>query len=195
MAEASFASLGPALLARKGAAKPAMRPQFAIMPEELAAFSANDSANMEDLGWNDMGAERVQDAADDLPAAPAFADSARLREVVSSQPSRIIRADEPQRTRKNNRSAQAEKPQRKAAFTLRLDPQRHLKMRLAATIEGKSAQAFITQVLDRALQEFEDVAGFVAQLERETAPGSHGVPQNPKINGAPSRRAASKTAS
>jgi hypothetical protein len=40
-----FASLSSGLLARKGAAKPAMRPQsFPIA-----------GAGLEDLGWNDMG--------------------------------------------------------------------------------------------------------------------------------------------
>ena len=43
----AFASLSSGLLARKGAAKPAMRPQgFGQM-----------GASLEDLGWNDMGFE------------------------------------------------------------------------------------------------------------------------------------------
>jgi len=40
----SFASLSSSLLARKGAAKPAMRPQ-----------GWGQGVNLEDLGWNDMG--------------------------------------------------------------------------------------------------------------------------------------------
>ena len=47
-----FASLSSSLLARKGAAKPAMRPQ-----------GFGQGVSMEDLGWNDMGGQ---------PAAPAF---------------------------------------------------------------------------------------------------------------------------
>jgi hypothetical protein len=42
-----FASLSSGLLARKGAARPAMRPQ---------GFSQL-GAGLEDLGWNDMGFE------------------------------------------------------------------------------------------------------------------------------------------
>ena len=49
MTEASFASLGPTLLARKGGAKPAMRPQLAPLPENVGEEA------LEDLGWNDMG--------------------------------------------------------------------------------------------------------------------------------------------
>ena len=42
-----FASLSSGLLARKGAARPAMRPQ---------GFG-QVTGNLEDLGWNDMGFE------------------------------------------------------------------------------------------------------------------------------------------
>ncbi len=57
-----FASLGATLLARKGGAKPAMRPQLAAIDgmggEQAARTIADD---LEDLGWNDMGQD------DDLP--------------------------------------------------------------------------------------------------------------------------------
>jgi len=47
MSEAkTFASLSSGLLARKGAARPAMRPQ---------GMSGNFNSSIEDLGWNDMG--------------------------------------------------------------------------------------------------------------------------------------------
>jgi hypothetical protein len=39
----------------------------------------------------------------------------------------------------------------KAAFTLRLDPQRHLKLRLACAVRGCSAQQLVTDALDRLL--------------------------------------------
>ena len=55
-----FASLSSGLLARKGAARPAMRPQ---------GFSAS-SAGLEDLGWNDMGHEPGHDHAGLTPLAP-----------------------------------------------------------------------------------------------------------------------------
>ena len=48
-----FASLSSGLLARKGAARPAMRPQ---------GFG-QVSGNLEDLGWNDMGFEPPKAAA------------------------------------------------------------------------------------------------------------------------------------
>ena len=63
MTEASFASLNPALLARKGGAKPAMRPQLAPLPQDPAAMSSLGDDKLEDLGWNDMGGD------DDAPAS------------------------------------------------------------------------------------------------------------------------------
>ena len=49
----AFASLSSGLLARKGAARPAMRPQ---------GFGQVGTAGMEDLGWNDMGFEAPKPA-------------------------------------------------------------------------------------------------------------------------------------
>ncbi|HEU4651107.1 MAG TPA: hypothetical protein VFS49_06805, partial [Croceibacterium sp.] len=61
-----FASLGPTLLARKGGAKPAMRPQLAPMgmggsggASQSAAALKQDFDALEDLGWNDMGEDDV----------------------------------------------------------------------------------------------------------------------------------------
>jgi hypothetical protein len=39
----------------------------------------------------------------------------------------------------------------KAAFTLRLDPDRHLKLRLACAVNGRSAQLLVTDALDQLL--------------------------------------------
>jgi hypothetical protein len=55
-----FASLSSGLLARKGAARPAMRPQ---------GFGAQTGAGLEDLGWNDMGFEPPKPAANPDPDA------------------------------------------------------------------------------------------------------------------------------
>src|SRR5436305_9151166 len=51
-----FASLSSGLLARKGAARPAMRPQ---------GFGPHNG--FEDLGWNDMGADVHGEYEDELP--------------------------------------------------------------------------------------------------------------------------------
>lgn len=41
----------------------------------------------------------------------------------------------------------------RAAFTLRLDADRHLRLRLASTIQNRSAQRLVTEALDRFLED------------------------------------------
>jgi hypothetical protein len=56
----------------------------------------------------------------------------------------------------------------KAAFTLRLDPERHLKLRLACAVGGRSAQMLVTDALDALLgsmPELEDMAGKAIRKE------------------------------
>ena len=62
MSDANFASLSSTLLARKGGAKPAMRPQSGILGPVDGKEAA---ASLEDLGWNDMG------ESEQAPADPA----------------------------------------------------------------------------------------------------------------------------
>ena len=54
----------------------------------------------------------------------------------------------------------------RAAFTLRLDPERHLKLRLACTIRSTSAQVLVTEALDRFLSEFPQLVLLAAQIGR-----------------------------
>ena len=69
MSDTSFASLGPSLLARKGGAKPAMRPQVAPLVADEEAIAALAEEQLEDLGWNDMGHDHG--GASELPSSGA----------------------------------------------------------------------------------------------------------------------------
>ncbi|WP_394730823.1 hypothetical protein [Altererythrobacter sp. GH1-8] len=151
MNEASFASLSPTLLARKGGAKPAMRPQLAPIPDA-------SPMHLEDLGWNDMG--------DDT--APVESESA---EVVHLKPASgkvaITQDNSPGPITKPVRKRQsALKQGKRAAFTLRLDQERHLKLRLAATIQSTSAQELVTQALDSLLAEIKGLEILAAQMKK-----------------------------
>jgi hypothetical protein len=53
---------------------------------------------------------------------------------------------------------------RKAAFTLRLDAQRHLKLRLACAITGRSAQQIVTKALDDFLNDLPEIDRLTQQL-------------------------------
>lgn len=197
-----FASLSSGLLARKGAARPAMKPQ---------GFGQMGGGNLEDLGWNDMGFEPPKPAAVPVRDADhdAFGeeidDQARVHPTgltpvqspVHSQQSEIadrlaavdgdsgeefdetaepveaelapvpviaIPAPAPRRA-PSSRAAPGSKA--KAAFTLRLDPQRHLKLRLACAVGGRSAQQLVTDALDRLLGGMPELEAMAEKAKRK----------------------------
>jgi hypothetical protein len=178
-----LASLSPSLLARKGAARPAMRPQLgAVQPDALAR-------QIEDLGWNDMGEDHDELAPEELvvpaPQVVPFVaempvpEEAELPEVVRQQAevAEIVRRKPAAKVSPApvsipaagnaagpRRSALASG--RRAAFTLRVDADRHLKLRLACAIRNRSAQQLVTEALDRLLDELPDVSDLAAQVAR-----------------------------
>ena len=54
----------------------------------------------------------------------------------------------------------------RAAFTLRLDTERHLMLRLACTLKNCSAQQLVTDALDALLCDMPDVRQLAAQVAR-----------------------------
>jgi hypothetical protein len=254
MSDPGFAPLGPSLLARKGGAKPAMRPQVAPLVADEAEIAALAKEQLEDLGWNDMGVfeaqpdpeaqadpgggadivpinadvaadriagdpgpivrrqqrrlearvladaamsgpeDREPDYADEdddaetggyeLPFADADDDAEaydtddyaadnseeegeEYEDAYASLAPRPVLAPAPAPAPAPRRMRVPATPAgRRAAFTLRLDADRHLKLRLAATMQGVSAQALVTEALDRLLAEFEDLDVIANHLKR-----------------------------
>jgi len=226
MSEASFASLGPTLLARKGGAKPAMRPQLTPLPDDMSEMAALAEEQLEDLGWNDMGAEREADGISELKApllsakpnaardaqsdngganiVPIDARSARpnpanedtLPEIgpetetetgpeTGPQEGPVIRTEQKRLARDfmsgavqvsaekqtikptKPRAKSSQKSGKRAAFTLRLDTDRHLKLRLASTMQGVSAQSLVTDALDALLDGIEELDTLVERMKRD----------------------------
>ncbi|MGI8931814.1 MAG: hypothetical protein ACR2FK_05490 [Sphingomicrobium sp.] len=62
------------------------------------------------------------------------------------------------------RAAPGSKP--KAAFTLRLDPLRHLKLRLACAVTGRSAQQLVTDALDQLLGDMPELDSMAERAPR-----------------------------
>ena len=204
-----FASLSSGLLARKGAAKPAMRPQgFGHM-----------GAGLDDLGWNDMGhapspasnafaypeepLEHVPSSITALTPAPrpavrepdedaspepaleppVFEQQRAIAESFGTENSDAeddrgsfvepVEQRAPVTVRKRETSSagvvslprrprQAAGAKDKAAFTLRLDRDRHLKLRLACAVTHRSAQQIVSEALEiflDALPELEALTG------------------------------------
>ena len=154
-----IASLSSGLLARKGHASPAMRPQN---------FSfAHVSADVphDDLGWNDMGHDeqelnspavpvaihdKVEVVAVALTPPPVVAQQERLAEEFSSAPLPFLAPQPPVRAAPGSHA--------KSAFTLRLDAERHLRLRLVCAVRHRSAQQIVTQALDEFLDRQPDNA-------------------------------------
>ena len=197
-----FASLSSGLLARKGAARPAMRPQ---------GFGQG-GASLEDLGWNDMGfeapkaAELARDTAHDAfgdavvehPRAAHPSGLTPVQSPVHTQHAEIadrFGADDAQEVEETAEAIsaiedeavpavvqipvrvparrQAPRPRAaagskgKAAFTLRLDPDRHLKLRLACAVGARSAQQLVTDALDQLLDRMPELDAMAAKAKRK----------------------------
>lgn len=138
-----LAALTSGLLARKGAAKPAMRPQG------FAGFGHRQ----EDLGWNDMGFDAPQPVLPPAPEPPA---------VVLQQEELVARIVAPVRTPRVSAQPQGGK----AAFTLRLDEERHLRLRLASAVSHRSAQQLVVQALDAMLDGMPELKELAARANK-----------------------------
>ena len=161
----SFASLSSGLLARKGAAKPAMRPQV------FSSVNVHD-----DLGWNDMGYPGNRPAApvELVPAdavPPVVIQQANLAEKLNAEP---VKEPIEEARQAEIVSISRAKPgliaRAKAAFTLRLDPERHLRLRLACAVDHRSAQQIVTQALDEYLQAMPEIDALAGKV---TTRGKH----------------------
>ncbi|WP_341712187.1 hypothetical protein [Erythrobacter sp.] len=166
MSDASFASLTPTLLARKGGAKPAMRPQSGI-PGPVDGKEA--AANLEDLGWNDMGDDEAAITRSEkvVAIAPQAANESGAPNQVRESLSRIAaHLEKPIVESRPAPRKPAKSNGRRAAFTLRLDHERHLMLRLACTVRGRSAQQLVTDALDSLLAEMPEIASLAAQVQK-----------------------------
>jgi hypothetical protein len=186
-----YASLSGSLLARKGGAKPAMRPR----PLSTAHM-------LDDLGWDDMG-EAHDPAPDHVPSsiaaltpAPKAPQSAPVQEatppvhvqqrVLSShfeqQPApaaepeaqaepetpvlsqAVVTALRAPAVKRKGSAPKAQAGARKAAFTLRLDADRHLRLRLASALTGRSSQLLVTAALDAFIETLPEVGTLARQV-------------------------------
>ena len=163
-----LASLTSGLLARKGAAQPAMR-----RPVMGFVRQAGSAALQDDLGWNDMGFDvnepepvpaesRTPVGLSPMAPVPAAAPVPAVvveREDLAERMTEVVKQSAP--------TAYAAARGRKAAFTLRLDADRHLKLRLACAVAGRSAQQMVTQALDTFLDSLPEIDRLAQQLPRD----------------------------
>ena len=186
-----LASLSAGLLARKGAARPAMRRQpLGSGPAPVAG------PGYDDLGWNDMGydvdPERTTEAARMVDLKPLLAGSvlapgadaeqapepaqeqAEVPEVVRQQEALLDRvaavAREAEPAPPPKAKAPGTRARDKAAFTLRLDADRHLRLRLASAVTNRSAQVILTELLDDYLTALPEIDAMASRLPAARLP-------------------------
>jgi hypothetical protein len=170
-----IASLSASLLARKGTARPAMRRAYMPTGTAPTLSPAVQYDVQDDLGWNDMGAEEGERAVPPLKMAgltsahPAASTPAttELPHVVEQRNALIAKfADEgaPAAIPSNALPVVGKARNAKAAFTLRLDPARHLRLRLACAVMNHSAQQIVTQALDAFLNGQPDLEKLARQV-------------------------------
>lgn len=158
-----LASLTSGLLARKGAAQPAMR-------RPMLGFGrvAGAAVQQDDLGWNDMGfdVEPAPLPMDEQPVAIGLTPMPTTLPVAAPVPPVVIEREELAERMAGKLAPRKAKATagRKAAFTLRIDADRHLKLRLACAITGRSAQQIVTESLDNFLNSLPEIDRLTQQL-------------------------------
>jgi hypothetical protein len=199
-----LASLSAGLLARKGAARPAMRRQ--PLGSGPAALT---TTGYDDLGWNDMGydvdpqqssepthmvdlkplltgsvlahnpeaetalaASAGHELTDALDAGDGYEAEVPVPEIVRQQESLADRVaavarkveQRPAPEAKAPKAPRALRAREKAAFTLRLDAERHLRLRLASAVTNRSAQLILTDLLDEYLATLPEIDAMASRL-------------------------------
>ncbi len=155
-----IASLGPLLLARKGTAKPAMRAQLDASARGHASDMDELANSQNDLGWNDMGH-------DEAPASEPEVRIQQTKLVHRIADSNLIAFTGAKNQNQPAPRRKAKEQGRRAAFTLRLDDERHLKLKLASTVSGESAQQLVTKALDEFLSQMPEIETLAAQVSRK----------------------------
>jgi hypothetical protein len=182
-----IASLSPGLLARKGGARPAMRSQL----QPIRLLHGATARQMDDLGWNDMGqdADEIEERATPFVATPGAHNGTCIHgaEIVALNPVDPAAAASlpqamPEVVRRQRGIAvllagpasprqSALAKGRRAAFTLRLDAERHLKLRLACTVSNRSAQQIVTEALDRFIEDRPELTALAQQIRNTDQDG------------------------
>jgi hypothetical protein len=169
------ASLTGGLLARKGLARPAMRRQPVVVNGPRAVSS------LDDLGWNDMGEDAVAPAPQPVPSQvakhiAAIQDTLAQRRVEVGPEAKEAKAKitEPKVAAIAAAVAAAAPvavsapvsniaPARsKSAFTLRIDAERHLRLRLLSAVVNQSAQTLLIGALDALIAQYPDIDALAA---------------------------------
>jgi len=153
-----FAHTASGLLARKGGARPALRPQ--AWADDASAPQSQDRAEFRDAApAND---EAALDTSQHLPSrhlrgriSAGFAAAvAQYAPVANAELTPVATHPAPARKRSRRRALDRGG---KAAFTLRIDAERHALLRQTCLAANRSAQQVLIEALDRLIADYSPI--------------------------------------
>ncbi len=137
-----------------------------------AEHAVDDSVGHEltDAVADDYGAEAY--GAENYGADAFEAEAHEVPEIVRQQESLIDRVAavarkveaRPVPKPKKEKAPRALRAREKAAFTLRLDAERHLRLRLASAVTNRSSQVILTDLLDEYLSSLPEIDAMASRL-------------------------------
>ena len=132
--------------------------------DETAELYDPDAVDEQVFDAEDEGED--QEEAVEVAEAPLFAEPVAFEEPLAAEPE-LPKAMAAPAVRRPRAPRAAPGSKAKAAFTLRLDQERHLKLRLACAMDGRSAQMLVTQALDDLLASMPELDGMAAKAKRK----------------------------
>jgi len=114
----------------------------------------------EDYAAENSGAEAFEAEAHEIP------EIVRQQESLIDRVAAVARKVEarPEPKPKKEKAPRALRAREKAAFTLRLDAERHLRLRLASAVTNRSSQVILTDLLDEYLSSLPEIDAMASRL-------------------------------
>jgi predicted transcriptional regulator len=145
----------PELEQEAGLEADAVSPASAVAPATPSAPAAEEAPTpLSPLTRHlEAIAERINQQERDTAFKPAVARKVTPRPSQAPRPSQSSRVEQAMG--------------RKAAFTLRLDPERHLRLRLLSALQHRSSQHILIAALDALLSQYDQIEDLAGQVEGE----------------------------
>lgn len=135
-----------------------------VLAHNVEAEHAVDESEGHDLVAGPFDADH--DAESFTPDAAEIPEVVRQQESLIERVAAVARKVEarPEPAPKKDKAPRAVRAREKAAFTLRLDAERHLRLRLASAITNRSSQLILTDLLDDYLASLPEIEAMASRL-------------------------------
>jgi hypothetical protein len=144
-----------------------------LLTGSVLAHNVDAEHAVDDSVGHELTDAVAQDYAAEDSVTEAFeAEAHEIPEIVRQQESLIDRVAavarkveaRPEPKPKKEKAPRALRAREKAAFTLRLDAERHLRLRLASAVTNRSSQVILTDLLDEYLSSLPEIDAMASRL-------------------------------